>query len=229
MRSVSRHMYTLILLALSLSLDAAAVGFSYGIKKIRLPLSSLAVIFIISALMSAAGTFFGNALSQFLPENISRIISFLMLSLLGIWMIADSFSDFSPHKKNALSEKTEKALSAERTFEFDLRSIYLSVKIIKRPVNCDFDRSLNIDFFESVYLAFMLSLDSVCSCIGFGTSGAAPYTVPLLVGIFQVLLLYTGTMLGKHFSRIKIFSSRISALTPGLILLAVAVMHFFQQ
>lgn len=210
-------MYILILLAFSLSLDAAAVGFSYGIKKIRMPFASLSVIFVVSSLMSAAGTFFGNAISHLLPAEVSKWLSFILLSLLGLWMIVGSLSDSGSETKEADKEKT---------FEFIFKSAGLSVKIIKHPVNCDFDNSYVIDFFEAIYLAFVLSLDAVCSCIGFGTAGGISYAAPIIIGTFQVLFLYVGDILGKYFSHIRIFNSRLSAFIPGIILIVVAVMHF---
>lgn len=212
-------MYILILFAASMSLDAAAVGFSYGMKKIRLPFASLVMLFVISSLMSAAGTFFGSAASQFMNEDASRYVSFVLLFGLGIWMIIDSFSE---RGKETPCERCE-----EKTFEFMVKSMGLSVKIIKHPIDCDFDKSSVIDLFEAVYLAFVLSVDSVCSCLGFGLGTDASYIMPILMGAFQSAFLYVGDLIGKSFAHIKNFTSRAAMLMPGAILIVVAVLSFF--
>lgn len=77
-------------------------------------------------------------------------------------MIFDSF-------REARETQPKKEAREEKTFEFMLKSIGLSVKIIKHPVDCDFDKSATIDFWEASYLAFLLSIDAVCRlCVACG-------------------------------------------------------------
>lgn len=212
-------MYILILFAISLSLDAAAVGFSYGIKKIRLPINSLAALFIVSALMSAAGTFFGGAVSSFLSAEASKLLSFLLLLGLGLWMSADSLRETKKPPK--------KTWDGEKSFRLMLGSVSLCVKIIKQPIDCDFDKSSSIEFLEACYLAFLLSLDALCSCASLAAGGSISYIAPILVGVFQTAFLFAGDAAGRRFSNAKFLNAGAAALLPGAILICVAFIRFF--
>lgn len=213
-------MYVLALFAVSLSLDAIAVGFSYGIKKIRIPFGSLLTLFAISALMSGAGSLLGSAVSTLLTPEAARWSSFLLLLGLGIWMLIDSF-------RSTREKPAKKPPAEEKTFEFMLKSIGLSVKIIKHPVDCDFDRSATIDLGEACYLAFLLSIDAVCSCASLAVGGGGSPIMPVLVGLFQTGFLFAGDLAGKYFSKAKFLSAKAVMLLPGTLLIGVALLRFF--
>lgn len=213
-------MHVLILFAVSLSLDAVAVGFSYGVKKIRIPAGSLLALFVVSVLMSGAGSLLGAAVSSLLSPQAARWISFLLLLGLGVWMLIDSL-------RGAREKEEKKAPPKERTFEFMLKSIGLSVKIIKHPVDCDFDRSATIDLGEACYLAFLLSIDAVCSCASLSVGGSGCTVMPALVGLFQTGFLFAGDLAGKYFSKMKFLSAKAVTLLPGTILIVVALLRFF--
>ena len=212
--------YVLLLFAISLSLDAVAVGFSYGMKKIKIPIPSLVMLFVISALMGAAGTFFGTAVSALLCADAAKWISFLLLLGLGLWMIYDSFRD-------AKEKGQRKELKEEKSFEFMVKSMGLSVKIIKHPIDCDFDKSSTIDLWEAAYLAFLLSIDVICSCASLAVSGNSSYIIPVLVGVFQTAFLCGGNLVGKYFSNVRFLSAKVIQLLPGIILVCVALLRFF--
>lgn len=213
-------MYVLILFAVSLSLDAVAVGFSYGMKDIKLPARSMLAMFLISAFMSAVGTLLGGTVSSFFSPQAAKWISFLLLMGLGLWMIFDSF-------REARETQPKKEARDEKTFEFMLKSIGLSVKIIKHPVDCDFDKSATIDFWEASYLAFLLSIDAVCSCASLAVGGSSSYITPILVGVFQTAFLFAGDFAGKYFSNAKFLNAKAVMLLPGTILICVALIRFF--
>lgn len=212
-------MYVLLLFAISLSLDAVAVGFSYGMKKIKIPLLSLLMLFLISVLMGAAGTFLGNVVSTLFRAEAAKWISFLLLLGLGLWMIYDSFRDT---KEKAQKKGPQK----EKSFEFMVKSIGLSVKIIKHPVDCDFDKSSTLDLWEAAYLAFLLSIDVICSCASLAVSGNSSYIIPILVGVFQTAFLFGGNFVGKYFANVRFLSAKATMLLPGAILVCVALLRF---
>lgn len=213
-------MYLAILFAVSLSIDAIAVGTSYGMKNIKIPPVAAGVIGIISILLSFLGLAFGSLISTVIPAQAGKFVSAGMLMVLGLWMIYDSaFSKPKPQQADNAQDKTILSIM--------LKTYGLSVTIIKHPVDCDFNHSKSIDFSESLYLGLMLSLDSVGSCIGLSIGSDINLIIPLLVGVFQVLFLLTGSFFAKKCAGKTIWNHHLISYLPGIILILVAGLKLF--
>lgn len=215
-------MFTVILFAVSLSLDAIAVGFSYGVKKIKIPILSGAVVGILSVCFSAIAICAGQWVSVLLAPDIAKWIGIGMLLALGLWMLCQTI--FGVEKK-PVTPKGANEQQDKTILNLMLKSLGLSVTIIKHPVDCDFDGSKRIDFFEALYLGLMLSMDAICSCIGLALSGAVSWLTPLFIGAFQWLFLQCGDYLGRTLARLDFLRPKLIALLPGLILLCVALLR----
>ena len=72
-----------------LILVTALSVFVYGVSRIRVPLSSVAVVTGISSLLLVISLLAGTALSSLIPESMTRYFSFLLLSVLGIVKLFD--------------------------------------------------------------------------------------------------------------------------------------------
>ena len=71
----------------------------------------------------------------------------------------------------------------------------------------------------------MLSMDAICSCIGLALSGAVCWLTPFFIGIFQLLFLQCGNVLGQKLARLDFLRPKLIAILPGIILLCVAVLR----
>lgn len=214
-------MVTVLLFAVSLSLDAIAVGFSYGVKKIKIPILSAGVVGMISIGFSALATYAGKWLSTLLPPAAARWIGIGMLLALGIWTLLQALLEKEP-----VSEAPQDKQSQDKTvLHLMLKSLGLSVTIIKHPVDCDFDGSKRIDLLEAFYLGLMLSMDAICSCIGLALSGTVYVVTPLLIGAFQWLFLQCGDLIGRYLSRLDFLRPKLIALLPGVILIGIALLR----
>lgn len=205
-------MYIWILFSISLSVDAAAVGFCYGIKKIIIPPLALFIIGSVCAVLSGGGIFFGEKLSALFSPSLSRYIGFISLSLLALHMILDTFRKKRTHHNNSLNMLMD--------------SLDYNVQIIKSPINCDFDNSHTLDFIESLHLSILLSADALFCCIGLSMEKSLSVFMPFLLGFAQVAFLCAGNFMGKHFSKNRFFESKIAAFLPGAILFAAAFLQF---
>ena len=76
--------FEILILVTALSVDAFAAGFVYGVSRIRVPLSSVAVVTGISSLLLVISLLAGTAL-----RSMTRYFSFLLLSVLGIVKLFD--------------------------------------------------------------------------------------------------------------------------------------------
>lgn len=98
--------YFFILLVVVLSMDAFAAGFSYGIEKVRVPFLSLMVIALLSGSMLTASLLAGNFLMGFIPESLTRGISFTVLFLLSLYKFYDALPGL--HRTGTISQKINK-------------------------------------------------------------------------------------------------------------------------
>lgn len=78
-----------ILLALGVSADALACGFSAGAARIKVPLCSAFAAAAVSAAFVALGLAAGAMSAPLLPENVGRYVSFGVLAVFGLGKLAD--------------------------------------------------------------------------------------------------------------------------------------------
>lgn len=74
-----------ILLSISLSLDAFFVGLSYGIRQIGIPIFSKMILFCISFGCAFVSITAGSSMAGWVPESWSRAIGAGILLLMGFF------------------------------------------------------------------------------------------------------------------------------------------------
>jgi len=199
-------------IAVSISVDALAVAFSYGTKKIKIPLLSLLVITGISTFTVAMAFFLGNLFVGFLPDTFLAWVSFVILFGIGIVKLFDSITKSIIRKYNNLKKE----------IAFTAFSFKLVLHVYADPEAADADTSKCISIKESIVLATSLSLDGFAvglSAALIGVNGAALITVTFLVGL---VALYFGGYLGKTAAEKSRFN--ISWL-GGAILICLAILQ----
>ncbi len=211
---------TIALLAISLSLDALGVGLVYGLRNINIPFHSKSFICLFSILYSGCALFFGNIMAKFLAPSVAKGIGFSILILMGIWIILQALLKNSPEKTRVVDERSEMPL-----FSIAIKSLGITIQVIKNPVDFDRDQSGSIDTPESLLLGFALSVDAIGVGIGSALIGFQSICIPLSVGLTQLLLLSAGTYLGKHFAGQLKLNERVLAILPGILLIFLAIMR----
>ena len=112
---------TIILLALSVSVDAFGIGITYGIKKTVIPISTKVVIFIVSFILVSISVIFGYLILKLLPKDIIDLLSSLILFCMGL-MIIYKASDLNTAK---IIEKNE-AISIALALSLDAMCVGLT-------------------------------------------------------------------------------------------------------
>ncbi len=212
--------FALILLAVSLSMDALGIGISYAVGGIKTPFKAKLVICLVSILITAIAVSFGNILLMFISEKVAKIVGALMLIALGCFIILQAF--FGKDKDLNKNVKKEGTIA-----ELALKSLGISIKIIRNPIVCDFDNSRCIDMFEALYLGIALSIDSFGVGVSSSVSGLNSFFVPIAVGVFQLLFLCFGEFLGKKIKKISNLNPKIFVILSGFILIVLAVLRCF--
>lgn len=198
-----------VLLVLALSLDAFVASLAYGANKIKIPFTSVTIINLVCAGFLALSIFFGTLIKKILPQNITTIISFTILILLGVYYLFESIVKSHLQKKSILGKKVK----------FKLFNIWFIIDIYIDETKADLDNSKRLNSKEALYLAVALSLDSLA--IGFGSSlGNINYIhVILLSLILDMVAIWSGLFIGSNLAR----KSKINlSWLAGSILIALA-------
>ena len=203
-----------LLLVLSVSIDSFLASISYGTSKIRIPFSSALIVDIISSTMLGSSLLVGSFLQDYISLNIAKIISFIILFLLGIYRLFESIL-------KSYINNNSKELSP---FKFKLFDFNFVLQVYADEIKADFDKSKILTSKESIYLAFALSLDSLA--VGFGSSLLTinyieVFIISIIIGLIAILL---GACVGRKF--VESTNLNLSWLS-GLMLIILAFLRVF--
>lgn len=206
---------TLILLAFAVSLDSFSVGFTYGMRKMKLPFKSIITIACCSAVTMAAAMGLGKSISLFVSPIIADRLGGIILVLIGAWVL---YQFFRPSQQ-ATEQNEEKVL-----VKVEIKSLGLVINILKKPMVADLDKSGTITGMEAFLLGLALSLDAFGAGIGAALLGYSPFVMALMVALMSSLFVYTGIKSGAVFSKKK-WIQRFSFL-PGILLILIGIWKF---
>jgi len=244
--------FTICILALSLSLDALGVGITYGLRKVRIPLLSKICICMFSILYSGAAIYFGKYISSIIPSSLSKKIGIFILLIMGCWIILQGLiKNKGENIENEDIEKIKIDIKDEENTENNLytgsnlnttnkthikndellkiaiKSLGITIQVLRNPTECDIDKSGIIDVKESILLGLALSVDAIGVGIGSALSGYHSALIPFIVGLFQLILLCVGTYLGKRITDMKKINDKVIAVVPGVLLIILAIVRIY--
>lgn len=80
---------SVVLFCLSANLDTLVIAVSYGMRRMKIPLRSNAVISLITALGTLAAMLCGRLLSHVFPPSVAARMGGIVLIFLGLWFLLD--------------------------------------------------------------------------------------------------------------------------------------------
>ncbi|EIJ79225.1 integral inner membrane protein [Bacillus methanolicus PB1] len=206
------QLISLLLLAFAVSLDSFSVGFTYGLKKMKIPLKSIAVLACCSAVTLLAAMGIGHFFENLIKPDVSESIGGIILIFLGGWVL---FQFFRP-------EKLKDVLPGEKTIaNFEIKSLGIVINILRKPMSADFDRSGTITGIEAFMLGLALSLDAFGAGVGAAMLGYSPVFLAVTVAVMSSLFVYVGMKTGALFSN----STWLQKFTfiPGVLLIFIGI------
>ncbi|MEH6937579.1 sporulation membrane protein YtaF [Bacillus sp. JJ664] len=212
------NMLSLILLACALSLDSCSVGFTYGLRKVKIPMKSIITIAICSGIILMTSMGIGHAVTNFFSPIIAKRIGGFVLVCIGLWVLYQ----FYRSNKGSNSVIEEKNDSEDTIINFEIEVLGIVVKILKKPTAADLDRSGSINGLEAMLLGFALSLDAFGAGIGASMLGFSPLLTAAVTSTASALFLLFGMKLGNVLSQ----NSWLQKLTflPGVFLILLGLM-----
>jgi len=227
------HILSIVLLALSTSLDSLAVGVVYGLRRIRLPLSSNLLIAFLTGLGTFAAMKAGAYIFTLMPPAWAAYISSGVMAGAGVWIILQARSqpaanDVTAEEQPATqggSNRTVPSLPEKGEsiplVTFEIRVLGLLIRILKEPVAVDKDSSGSIDFKEACVLGLALTLNNLAGGLGGGMAGLNPGLTALLALATSLLFFLIGLRIGKAY--LSRWIGERSAVIAGLALIAISI------
>ncbi|WP_027093970.1 MntP/YtaF family protein [Cohnella thermotolerans] len=229
---------SLILLAMAVSLDGFGVGITYGLRKIRIPLLSVAIISLCSGLIILTSMMVGVALSRWLSPHGASAVGAGILICIGIWALVQFFrnrekegpspaEERSDEHKASVSASASVPLSASASAEravltLELRRMGIIIQILRTPSAADVDRSGIITAGEAFLLGMALSLDAFGAGIGAALVGFPPLLTAGLISLASGTFLWLGMRVGFVVAGWR-WVRRLTVL-PGIILIVMGIM-----
>lgn len=200
----------LILIGITVSIDGFFAGMAYGIKKIKIPYTSLFTIGLVNLFCTTVAICAAIYLGHFIDPIFSTSISALLLILLGsINLLKEYISD--------LAEKTTDRL------KITIPIGCLVINIMKKPECADVDHSQRLNKREATLLGFALGIDNMTAAFAIGLMMTAPYYVPITLSLIQIGLVWVGITLAKKIA--KDTWQKRTAYIPGIVLILMGLLR----
>jgi putative sporulation protein YtaF len=177
-----------LLLAFILSFDSFIASFAYGTNKIKIPLTSTIIISIISSLTFSLSLFLGKLLKPHIPINLTKLICFSILLILGLIKLFDSSI------KSYIQNK--KVMPKEIIFSFLNMNFILTV--YADPKKADINKSRNLSPKEALSLAIAISLDG----LALGFSVALIKTNIIIILALSLIACFLSVIIGSYLGNI---------------------------
>ncbi|QRG68048.1 sporulation membrane protein YtaF [Brevibacillus choshinensis] len=212
---------SLLLVSLAISMDSVSVGLTYGLRNMRMPFLSLAVVSGCSFIVVYGVMMIGSSLTYWLTPEIGKQIGAAVLIAMGLFTLWRLVSPRSAaEEEQSQKEQVSVALrqgEQEPTVLSQFRMFGLMIQILRDPSRADTDRSGHIMGSEAVMLGLALSLDAFGAGISLTFLGYSPLIVALCIALMSALLLQIGMTLGRRAGQSK-WIAKLTWLPPILLI-----------
>jgi putative sporulation protein YtaF len=201
------HLLSIVLFVISSNLDNFVIAVAYGVKKLKIDFLSNLIFAFISCVGTFAAMTLGKVLCYFVSSRATSIIGSLILLLVGLWSIIDSFS----------KKEKDKAEGSIEAFSYNY--------LLENPDEVDKDSSGSIDYKESVLLGFALAVNNIGIGFGAGVTGLNILLTSILTFLVSFFAIILGYMLGQKC--LSGFMGKWGGLISGLIIIFIGIYEFF--
>ncbi|MCJ8009904.1 sporulation membrane protein YtaF [Lederbergia wuyishanensis] len=204
--------FSLILLAMAISLDSFSTGLAYGLRKMKIPLKSILIIASCTAVSLGLAMFAGQLILNMLSPTMASRIGGTILIVIGAWVVYQFFK----------TEKEPTLVHEKIVLNWEIKSLGIVINILKKPTRADFDGSGTITGLEALILGTALSLDAFGAGIGAAMLGFSPILLAGLAAFMSYIFLICGLQLGRLFSHLNWVQK--FAFIPGLLLILIGIL-----
>lgn len=214
----------IIFLAVAISLDGFFVGFTYGLRKIKVSLIPLLIISAVSGIVIMLAMILGTTLGGFILPETAEVIGAIILIGVGIMVFYETYKSLVVEKEvkegYSVIYADEDQKEPQELFSWNIKPLGIIINILRKPIKADFDSSGSISNYEAVFLGLALALDALGAGFGAALSGFSPLLIPLIVGLTKFIFLYMGNLASNSFK--QLLNTKLAYLS-GFILILLGV------
>ena len=179
------RLLSVILLGLSVSMDALFAGVAYGIKGIRVPGHALLLIGVVTILGVAGAMEGGAVVGRHGETQVAAVVGACVLIGLGLVSLLQTY----------LTTGGSRHPSAEgpvttRQLTWSMGRLVITIRA--KPERTAVGQSQAMEAGEAALVGVALGLDNVVAVFAVSLMGLLPAYTPLVMGGLQMLLLATG-------------------------------------
>jgi len=200
---------TLVLFGFALSVDSFGAGLAYGLKQIRMPVSSLLTIGFLSTVAVAISGALGNLVAFATPAFVAETAGGILLILIGLCLLCQTTRG-----------------ARERVFQLRIPPLGMVVQVLFEPLHADLDRSGTLSLREAGLLGLALAMDSFAAGFALGLMGPFAIVTPVIVGTGTFVFAALGLNLGRH--SVARIGHKLGKL-PGYLLIALGVIRLVRR
>lgn len=179
------------LLASALSLDAFVASFAYGSNQIKIPPASVLVIDLVCSATVGISLLGGSFLRDLIPPQVTAVLCFGLLFLLGLFKLLDSLTKSLIRKYSSL----------QKELRFRFFNFRFVLSLYADPEMADQDCSKTISPGEAASLAVALSLDGMAAGFGAALGNVNIWAVLLCSFATNALAVLLGCRLGNRLAQ----------------------------
>lgn len=197
-----------VLLAVAVSIDGFWGGFSFGLRKIKIPLISLLVISFWSVIFTMLTMLLGYKLQNYISLETGRYIGAFLLFLLGVFTLKEGYQQHKGSKEN------------NHKIKLNFQDL---LKVLNNPLLADVDNENDIKPYEGTILGIAVAMDASIAAFTLSFLGFSPLITPFLFGLTHFILIGLGNIMARK-NIINQFADKFSFL-PGIILITMAILR----
>lgn len=207
--------FYVIVMSIAVSLDGFVAGIAYGLKGIRMPVVSIAIVGVVTTICAAAAMVAANVLGSVINTQAAVTGGAVLLILIGLFSLFQEYLTKDIPSYQAEGEVTARKLS------FSVGRLVIS--IVAQPETADVDKSNNISPLESVFLGLALGLDNMLAAFAAALMGWLPPAAPFMMGGIQMVVISAGLYASRRFVSDRL-RKRFPYL-PGTILILLGLLR----
>ncbi|HXL04722.1 MAG TPA: sporulation membrane protein YtaF [Bacillota bacterium] len=214
-------MLAVVLFAIAVSVDGFFVGIAQGMRGIKVPVATLIVISVVSALVIFLSLGSGDYVANRLSPQAAKVVGSGILIILGILMLKPL--SLSQRRNQVGCDMNGNDTSTETVISKIARVLIMIPGFLAEPVTADLDSSGTLTIDEGFLLGLALAIDALGVGFGAGMAGMSSALTPVVAGVMQGIFVSLGLILGKRMH--ETVPNHILEKAPGSILILLGAMR----
>ena len=172
----------LILFLTAVSIDSLTAGLTYGTQRVRIKLPAYLILACVPAAFIAVSNRVGSHIFHFLPKSFLPLLSFFLLTLIGLSKLLES----------SIRAVARRHPSLTRNWGCKIKQMHIIFTVYLSPEDANRDDLQILSPKEAMVLSLALSLDSVLAGMAFNTGSIPTAALFFAAALFNLLLFCAG-------------------------------------